>query len=111
VVLASLEGRAADLVRAVDGRSVTVRALDCALGDVAGVLHWRLRQKGTEQFDLDLLGDGTGPPDLGAARERLAPLLGAAPRVRQVGSLPVEVSGKFRLAAASHGDLGSRVSA
>lgn len=111
VVLASLEGRSADLVRATDGRLVTVRTIDKALARQDGLLHWRLRQKGAREFELDLLGDGTASPDAAAAGAILGELLGASPRVRCVASLPVEASGKFRLAAALHDDLAACVTA
>ncbi|MBI5852534.1 MAG: hypothetical protein HZB39_16095 [Planctomycetes bacterium] len=105
LVLASLEGRVSDLVRATDGRLVTVRSVDRALADVDGLLHWRLRQHGATSFELDLLGDGSRNVAAEHVAAMLTGLLGVAPRARVVSNLPVEASGKYRLCAALHEDL------
>lgn len=109
-LLDSVEGRAADLLVARDGRLVTPRAIDRALGtDDGALLHWRLRQRGPDEFELELLESGLGALDPQAAAAPLEDLLGAAPRVRRVRAVPVEASGKFRLCRAEHLDVSARL--
>lgn len=106
--LASIEGRLKDCVVAAAGALVTVRAVDRALADLDGLLHWRLLQREARRFELDLVPDGVGPtPDGARAAAALATLLGVAPAVRVVASVPVAASGKFRLCAAEHVDVES----
>jgi phenylacetate-CoA ligase len=102
--LAAIEGRAQDVVRAADGSLRTVRAVDRALAEVSGLLHYRLQQRGPREFDLDVIADETGEPDPAHASAALQPVLGVAPAVRRVESVPVEASGKFRLCRARHLD-------
>lgn len=102
--LQSVEGRLSDLVVATDGRLVTPRAIDRALLGDGALLHWRLRQQGPADFELELVESGLAPLDAAAAAAPLQALLGAAPRVRVVRSVAVEASGKFRLSRAAHLD-------
>jgi hypothetical protein len=58
---------------------------------------------------VDVVPDELDPLDPTEARDRLAALLGAEPRVRVVKSVAVEPSGKFRLCRATHVDLDVRL--
>lgn len=109
LVLESFEGRAKDVLVRADGRVVTVRTVDRALASVAGLLHYRLVQRGEREADLDLVATGLEPLDPRSAAQALGPVLGFEPRVRVVPSVPVEASGKFRLAHATHTDAEKRV--
>jgi phenylacetate-CoA ligase len=106
--LLRVEGRAADLLVAADGRLVTPRAVDDALATAPGLdglLHFRLVQRAARELDLELVArPGAAPLEPGAAVAALAELLGVAPRARVVRSVPPEASGKLRLCAAAHVD-------
>ena len=109
LLVASLEGRAKDAVLHAEGAVLTAREVDAALAPVAGLLHYRLIQAGPSTFEVDVVPDELDPLDLTEARDRLAALLGAEPRVRVVKSVAVEPSGKFRLCRATHVDLDVRL--
>ena len=107
--LEAIEGRAQDALTDAEGKLVTLRSLDRALAGVQGILNWRLVQRGAREAQLELLGDGIEEPDLDAARAAVGARLGFEPRVRRTSSLPVEASGKYRLARAEHVDAAARV--
>lgn len=107
--LEAIEGRAQDAVADADGRLLTLREIDRALAPVPGLLNYRLVQRGAREAELELVGDGCAQLDLDAARAALGARLGFEPRVRRTSSLPVEASGKFRLARAEHFDAAARV--
>ncbi len=109
LTLEAIEGRAQDTLVASDGRLVTLRSVDLALGGVRGLLNYRVVQRGAREVELDLVGDGIEELELEPAREALGRLLGCEPRTRRASSLPVEASGKFRLARAEHVDAAALV--
>lgn len=106
--VARVEGRAADLVVAADGRLVTPRAVDDALAgaraSTGDVLHARLVQRGPREADLELVPDAGATVDARAAAQAVAGVLGFQPRARAVRGVPPEASGKLRLCAATHVD-------
>ncbi|HZU98951.1 MAG TPA: hypothetical protein VFF73_19745 [Planctomycetota bacterium] len=104
LVLEGIEGRVKDCLFAGDGAVVTVRQVDRALANVAGLLHYKLVQKGPKELEIDLVPDGFEPLDPATAASALEPIFGARPATRVVKSVPVEASGKFRLCRAAHVD-------
>jgi phenylacetate-CoA ligase len=102
--VASIEGRISDLVVGARGELVTVRSVDIAIGDAPGLLHWRLVQRSASEFELECVPDEMRPFAIERGVEALRELLGVAPVVRTVRSIPVEASGKFRLCRALHVD-------
>jgi len=109
VVLSAIEGRAKDLLVCADGGFVTVRAVDRVLSGFPSILHWRVCQTGPTQAHAELVAlPGMAPAlesCLGAVSAALARCLGFFVAIAIVPSLPVEVSGKFRLCAATHADV------
>jgi phenylacetate-CoA ligase len=104
LVLESFEGRLKDVLVRADGSVVTVRSIDRAVASTRGLLHYRLVQRAPREAELDLVATGLEPLDPREARSALGAVLGFEPHARVVPSVPVEASGKFRLAHATHLD-------
>lgn len=102
LALDAVEGRAKDLVVAADGRLCSVRELDRALAGVRGLLHYRFVQLAADAGEIELVPDGLEPLEPAVVTAALGAALGFAVRTRVVRSVPVEASGKFRLAHARH---------
>jgi len=97
--LASVEGRLDDALLLPDGALVTAGALDRAAGDVEGLRLWQARQAAPGRVEVDVVADGDAGPVVAAVRARLAPLLaGLEVTVQRAAAIPIEPSGKFRLA-------------
>lgn len=94
VTLDALAGRADDVTFTARGRLVAVRELDEALA-LTGADDYRLVQHDARRFRLLIL-DGHAAP---ACRAALEQLYGAPVAVETVNALPVERSGKYRLAS------------
>lgn len=109
VTLETFEGRAQDFVVDAAGAPVSVARVDRAIGAPRGVLQWRLVQKDSLRFELELVPDELEPLDAAAAVARLSELLRIEPQARVVRSLPIEASGKFRPCRAEHLDVATLV--
>jgi phenylacetate-CoA ligase len=97
--LASVEGRLDDAVLRPDGALVTAGAIDRALAPVQGLLLWQANQRVPERLELDVVPGGDAGTVVEEARTCLAPLLdGMELAVRSTTAIPIESSGKFRVA-------------
>jgi phenylacetate-CoA ligase len=97
--LASVEGRLDDAVLRPDGALVTAGAIDRALAPVDGLLLWQANQRVPDRLELDVVPNGDGARVVEEARARLAPLLeGLELSARSATAIPIESSGKFRVA-------------
>lgn len=97
--LTSVEGRLDDAIVRPDGALVTAGAIDRALGAVDGLLLWQANQRVPERLELDVVPTGESGRVVEEARACLAPLLeGMALAVRSATAIPIESSGKFRVA-------------
>jgi phenylacetate-CoA ligase len=96
-----INGRARDALAATDGRRVTTWQVDQCLAEVAGILHYELRQNETGDGVLRFVPDGAGPAEaeLRHATARLQALLGCRLEIpaEAMSTLLPEPSGKFRL--------------
>jgi len=97
--LASVEGRVDDAVLRPDGALVTAGAIDRALAPVEGLLLWQANQRVPAALELDVVPGADGARVVEEARARLSPLLeGMRLSVRSTTAIPIESSGKFRVA-------------
>jgi phenylacetate-CoA ligase len=98
--LASVEGRLDDAMLRPDGALVTAGALDRALAPVTGLLLWQANQRVPDAVELDVVPSADGSHlVVEEARARLAPLLtGMKLTARSATAIPIESSGKFRVA-------------
>lgn len=97
--LASVEGRLDDAIVRPDGALVTAGAIDRALAPVDGLLLWQANQRVLDRVELDVVPSGEGGRVVDEARSRLAPLLsGMELAARSATAIPIESSGKFRVA-------------
>jgi phenylacetate-CoA ligase len=94
----TVHGRIRDALVAADGRQVTTWQVDQCFREVAGIVHYQLRQSPTE-LRLRYIPESSGVnlDSLKTAQARLAALLGAAVALESVPTLLPEASGKFRL--------------
>lgn len=97
--LVSVEGRLDDAILRPDGALVTAGAIDRALAPVDGLLLWQANQRAPDRLELDVVPTGDGAGIVEQARARLAPLLeGIQLSARSATAIPIESSGKFRVA-------------
>jgi phenylacetate-CoA ligase len=101
-VLASLEGRSADMIAAADGTPITAAAVDRSLAPAArGIVTYQLVQHGPAAYRLEVLpAEDHDEAVLGGLRDALHALLGAGARIRieRFREILPAPSGKFRLA-------------
>ena len=101
LTLASIEGRTRDLTFAVDGRAVSVGELDRAVGELDGLLAYRMEQTGRDEHAFLFVAEsGAEAVVSAAAAATLHQLYGAAAHIatRRENTIVAEQSGKFRLA-------------
>ena len=96
-----VHGRARDALRAPNGRRVTTWHVDQCFAEVAGILHYELRQKENGGCVLRFVPEGAGlaEAELRRVTSRLETLLGSRAEIA-TEAMPVllpEPSGKFRL--------------
>jgi phenylacetate-CoA ligase len=97
--IASVEGRLDDAMLRPDGALVTAGAIDRALAPVTGLLLWQANQRVADAVELDVVPNGDGAHVVEEARARVAPLLeGMKLTARSATAIPIESSGKFRVA-------------
>lgn len=97
----AIEGRTRDLTFAVDGRAVSVRQLDEALGDIDGLQAYQVEQHDRGLYVFRFVADPEARHDVPArAQSRLLAVYGAEADVvaRPEVAIAAEQSGKFRLA-------------
>lgn len=101
-VLASLEGRSSEVISAVDGRLLTVGAVDRCIAEVArGVVTYSLVQEGADRYRLEVLASaGSEGPNVAELRDAVCCLVGERARIRveRCRELLPGPSGKFVLA-------------
>ncbi len=97
--LHGVEGRVDDAFLRPDGALVTAGAMDRALAPVEGIFMWQAHQRSPARIELDVVADGDARAVVEEARARLAPCLeGLEVAARSVTAIPIEPSGKFRVA-------------
>jgi|HubBroStandDraft_6_1064221.scaffolds.fasta_scaffold12188_2 phenylacetate-coenzyme A ligase PaaK-like adenylate-forming protein len=97
--LASVEGRLDDAMLRPDGAIVTAGAIDRALASVDGLVLWQANQRTADAVELDVVPSGDGSRVVEEVRARVAPLLrGLKLTARSATAIPIESSGKFRVA-------------
>lgn len=91
-------GRIRDALAAADGKRVTTWQVDQCFAEVAGAVHYQLRQ-GPNEIRLRYISEGHGvnAEALSEAIVKLQSLLGATVVTEPVPTLLPEASGKFRL--------------
>jgi phenylacetate-CoA ligase len=98
-----IHGRARDALRAADGRRVTTLQVDRCFENVAGIVHYELRQPADGRCTLRFVpdGHGPGPEELAALTAKLKSLLQTDGEIKteRVSFLVPTHSGKFRLTA------------
>ena len=94
----TVHGRSRDALVAADGTRVTTWQVDQCFADVAGILHYQLRQ-GPNEIRLRYISEALdgNVAALSGAVARLQSLLGTTVVVESVPTLLPEASGKFRL--------------
>lgn len=94
-----VQGRARDALTAADGRRVMTWQVDQCFAEVAGIVHYQLRQEASGEFRLRFIPDSGGPDAalLQAAVSRIESLVQTAVQIESVPTLLPEASGKFRL--------------
>jgi phenylacetate-CoA ligase len=94
-------GRAADALKAKDGRRVTVWDLDQCFREAQGIAHYQVSQPSPGSYLLRYVAEASGPAGATVEdlRKRMGSLLGDENSVdtQAVGGLLPESSGKFRL--------------
>jgi phenylacetate-CoA ligase len=109
-VLASLEGRSADMIAASDGRPLTAAAVDRSIAPVArGIVTYSLIQRAPADYRLDVLpAEDHDEAALRDLRDVLHALLGTDARIRveRCREILPGPSGKFRLACRISGAEG-----
>jgi phenylacetate-coenzyme A ligase PaaK-like adenylate-forming protein len=97
--LASVEGRVDEAVLRPDGALITAGAVDRALAEVEGLRLWQLNQRQADAVELDVVANGEKAHVVEQARERLSSLFaGMRLSARSAAAIPIEPSGKFRVA-------------
>ncbi|MCX6892100.1 MAG: hypothetical protein NTX51_11325 [Verrucomicrobia bacterium] len=96
-----VHGRVADAFATPDGARVTTWEVDRCFGDMDGIVHYQLCERGAGDWLLRFVPDQTAPgtAEVEELQRRLKALLGLphAPAVQQTDLLMPESSGKFRL--------------
>jgi phenylacetate-CoA ligase len=97
--LASVEGRIDEAIVRPDGALVTAGALDRSIGALEGVRLWQVNQREPDAVLVDVVAADDKARVVESVRERLAALLpGMTIAARSVAAIPIEPSGKFRVA-------------
>jgi len=100
LTLTAIEGRIRDLTFAVDGRAITVGALDRAVGHLENLLAYQLEQTDQTAYTFRFVAaSGTGTVS-SAATQTLQHLYGPDSQIttQRESAIAAEQSGKFRLA-------------
>lgn len=94
-----VHGRIRDALTAADGTRVTTWQVDQCFADVAGIVHYQLRQTAPTEFQLRYIPEAKGviQEDLAALGAKLQALLEAPVTIESMPTLLPEASGKFRL--------------
>ena len=79
--LASIEGRAVDVVTTATGGLLTARAADEAFRGLTGIRAYRVVQRGPARYDVEILREGGEPFDPHAVATRWRAIAGAAAQV------------------------------
>jgi phenylacetate-CoA ligase len=101
LTLESVEGRTRDLTFTTDRRLVTVGALDRAVGDLPGLLSYRLEQSAPDEYTFSFVAEpGSEAAVVSGLFAPLLRLYGADARIatQRETVIGAEQSGKFRLA-------------
>ncbi len=101
LTLESIEGRTRDLTFTPDGDAVTLGAVDRSLGDIEGLLTYRIEQHDRERYRFLFVAEpGAEETVASAAGARLSALYGPSARLttQKESAIVAEQSGKFRLA-------------
>jgi phenylacetate-CoA ligase len=98
-LLERIEGRSNDVIRAADGRTINSLALIYAVREVEGIERFRITQKTTTSFHVQVVRNRSFSPDSEEhIRTNWSRLLRSAITVtfEYADELPLERSGKFR---------------
>ena len=101
LTLDSIEGRTRDLTFTTDGDAVTLGAVDRRLGDIEGLLAYRIEQHDRENYRFLFVAEpGAEATVSNESSARLAALYGTSARLttQRESAIVAEQSGKFRLA-------------
>jgi phenylacetate-coenzyme A ligase PaaK-like adenylate-forming protein len=103
IILSAIEGRAISLTLACDGKPVTLRTLDDAMGVMTDIDEYRLDQVGSARYVLTLVSQNPAKKNLTAdATDILRRVYGekAEITVQYAKALSPEDSGKYSIARA-----------